>query len=214
MRPADFRSSTALVAALLAGTTATAATVPPPAHAPPAQAAPAPLAQVATPASAASTPAVAASATALPIADLCPPQLPVRQTVSETIAGWTPLNAQGSYPFVRVAFYPGPPTDTSLIVPTIEFQGAAGLHDGWDLPARAGGYWMTCTYANTTASLTRQLPAGIDFCQADYDKRFLTLVVRRWSCGLRRTMLPPAPAHSGLRPAPKSAPKPTYKRGS
>jgi hypothetical protein len=193
MRPAASRCPLALGVALFAGTAAGAAPAPKPAI---------PAAHLAAPAS--------APAGVTPLADACPAQLPVKQTISETIAGWTPLDQQGSHPFVRVAFYPGPPAETSLIVPTIEFHGASGLHDGWDLPPRASGYWMTCTYANTTASVTRQLPAGIDFCQADYDKRFLTLVVRRWSCGLRRVMVPPAVA----KPVPKTAPKPPYKHGT
>ena len=78
-----------------------------------------------------------------PLVDACPAQLAVQQTVSEPVAGWTPLNQQGSYPFVRVAFFPGPPADANLIVPTQEFKGQAGLHDSWDLPHRDGGYWMT-----------------------------------------------------------------------
>jgi hypothetical protein len=165
MRPAAIRLPIVLAAASIAAAVA---------HATPAAARPA-----------------AGPAAAAPFADACPAQLPVTQTISEPIAGWTRLDQQGSAPFVRIAFFPGPPGDTPLIVPTIEFRGAAGLHDGWDLPPRQGGYWMTCAYANTKATLARPLPAGIDFCQADYDKRFLTLVVRRWSCGLRRTMLPP-----------------------
>jgi hypothetical protein len=136
-------------------------------------------------------PASAASSPSAPLVDACPAQLPVKQTVSEAIAGWTPLNQEGSYPFVRVAFYPGPPADSSLIVPSTEFKGTAGLHDGWDLPRRPGGYWMTCAYGNTTATLARKLADDVDFCQADYDGRFLTLVVRRWSCGVKRTMAPP-----------------------
>ena len=198
----------ALSAALLASMAAVAATVPVPAHVAE------PVRPTSAPASAAPASTAATSATTLPIADTCPAQLPVKQTISEPIDGWTPLDQQGSHQFVRVAFYPGPPAETKLIVPTIEFQRAAGLHDGWDLPARPGGYWMTCAYANTTASVARQLPASVDFCQADYDRHFVMLVVRRWSCGLRRTMLPPTGAKATTRPTPKSAPKSPYKQGS
>jgi hypothetical protein len=184
MRQAGALSSLALTATMLAHVAALAATPPVP-------------------------PAAAASGLATTLSDACPTQLPVTQTISETIAGWTPLNQQGSHAFVRVAFYPGPPAETSLIVPTFEFQGASGLHDGWSLPPRAGGYWMACTYANTTASVARQLPAGVDFCQADYDRRFQMLVVRRWSCGLRRTMLP-----SAARPAGRAASRPPNRHGA
>lgn len=163
----------------------------------------------ANPAARAATPASAAAST---LADACPAQLPVSQTVTGAIAGWMPQNQQGSYPFTRVAFYPGPPAETSLIVPTVEFKAPAGLHDGWDLPPRAGGYWMTCAYGNTTATVARQLADDLDFCQADYDARFLTLVVRHWACGNRRAMgLQPTtrPAlKSPVRPASNPIPAP------
>ena len=163
---------------------------------------PAPAPARVTPASA------AASAPSAALVDACPAQLPVRQTVATPIAGWTPLDQQGNYPFQRVAFYPGSPADSgaTLIVPSTEYKGQTGLHDGWDLPRRAGGYWMTCAYGNTTATVARKLADDVDFCQADYDGRFLTLVVRHWSCGVKRTMPPPAWARiATARPAPPRA---------
>ena len=193
---AGSRFPIALAAAMSASAAVLAAT--PPAHAP----APAASGAVAS----------AASAPSAPLSNACPAQLPVRQTISETIAGWAPLNQQGSYPFVRVAFYPGPPAETSLIVPTVEYKGQTGLHDGWDLPRRPNGYWMTCAYANTTATITRQLAADVDFCQADYDGRFITLVVRHWSCGVKRLMAPPVWARAATRPAAKSAGRQAIKR--
>jgi hypothetical protein len=177
------------------------------------------VAVAATPASAprpATLPASAASAAgpSKPLVDACPAQLPVRQTVADTIAGWTPMNQQGSYPFVRVAFHPGMPVDGDLIVPTVEFKGQAGLHDGWNLPHRDSGYWMTCAYANTTATIARKLADDVDFCQADYDGRFLTLVVKHWSCGAKRTMALPVWARPATKPPAKPAAKPPVKRGA
>ena len=200
---AGSRSPIALAAAMFASAAALAAT--PPMHVA------APVRTPAAPAAAASV-APAASGPSAPLSDACPAQLPVKQTISETIAGWTPLDQQGSYPFVRVAFYPGPPAETSLIVPTVEYKGQSGLHDGWDLPRRPSGYWMTCAYANTTATVTRQLAGDVDFCQADYDGRFITLVVRHWSCGVKRLMAPPVWARPATRPVAKPAGKPTIKR--
>ena len=193
MRQAPIRSSIALAATAMASLVALAA-------------APAPVAPGAATSAAPAAPA-AAVGPSKPLTDACPAQLAVKQTVSEPIAGWTPLNQQGSYPFVRVAFYPGPPVDGSLIVPTLEYKGQAGLHDRWDLPARAGGHWMTCAYGNTTATLTRKLGDDVDFCQADYDGRFLTLVVRHWSCGVKRTM----PASAWARPPARTL-KPATRR--
>ena len=172
------------------------------------------VAHASSPASGAAPAASAASAPAPVLSDACPAQLPVKQTVSDTIAGWTAQDQQGSYPFTRVAFYPGPPAESALIVPTFEYKGQAGLHDGWSLPRRPGGYWMTCAYANTTATLARRLPDDADYCLADYDGRFMTLVVRHWTCGPRRLVAPPVAAHSGPKAAarPQTQPKPPLKR--
>ena len=183
MRQADFFFPIALVATALACAAGAAATAPAP-----------------------RPPATPASGPGTLLADACPAQLPVSQTITSPIAGWTLLNQQDNHPFTRVAFYPGPPAETALIVPTVEYKGQAGLHDGWDLPRRAGGYWMTCAYANTTATLSRKLADDVDFCMADYDGRFMTLVVKRWSCGPRRMMAPPVWA----RPASK---KPAGRHG-
>ena len=197
MRHAAIRSSIAVAATAMASLVALAA-------------APAPAA------SGAATPAAPAASVAAvpskPLADACPAQLAVKQTVSETIAGWTPLNQQGSYPFVRVAFYPGPPVDGSLIVPTLEYKGQAGLHDSWDLPRREGGYWMTCSYANTTATVARKLADDTDYCRADYDGRFLTLVVKHWACGVKRMMPAPAWTHAPTRSSAKPAGRAPIKR--
>jgi len=165
-----------------------------------------------TPGEAASRPAVGASAASVatpsrPLVDACPAQLPVRQTVIQALDGWTPVDQQGNYPFVRVAFYPGPPGETSLIVPTVEYRGQSGLHDRWELPRRGGGYWMTCAYGNTTATLSRKLADDVDFCLADYDGRFMTLVVKHWSCGAKRAMPPPTwerPVGKAVKPTPKT----------
>ena len=194
-----------MTAAMLASAAAFAATAP--AHAP---TSPAHVAAQTRPASAAPASSAASAATAT-LSDACPAQLPVKQTISEAIAGWTPLDQQGNHPFVRVAFYPGPPAETSLIVPTVEYKGQTGLHDGWDLSRRPGGYWMTCAYGNTTATVARKLADDVDFCQADYDGRFFTLVVRHWSCGVKRTMAPPPWART-TKPGSKPAARPTIKR--
>ncbi len=200
MRQAALRSSITLAATALASLVALAA--------PPAPVAPAPLPPRA-PASAAST---AVAAPSKPLADACPAQLGVKQTVSDSIPGWTALDQQGSYPFVRVAFYPGPPADGSLIVPTLEYKGQAGLHDTWDLPHREGGYWMTCSYANTTATVARKLADDTDHCRADYDGRFMTLVVKHWACGVKRTMPPPVWSRAATRSGPKPAGRTPVKR--
>ena len=210
-----------LLAALVASAPARAAT---PAATHPASVAAGRVALPPRPASAvpaASAAAPAPAAPSGPIVDACPAQLPVRQTVAQDIAGWTSQNQDASHPFARVTFFPGPPSQTTLIVPTLEYKGSSGLHDAWTLPRSADGYWVACGYGNTTASIARKLPDNVDYCQADYDGRFLTLVVRRWSCGEKRLLAPTSTRYSSARSAArpahpvvpaKPAPKPPAKQ--
>jgi hypothetical protein len=134
--------------------------------------------------------AASAPVAAPPLVDACPPQLPVRQALTQDFPGWTSLNEQASYPFTRIVLYAGPPAEGSRLVPTSEYRTASGLHDAWTLPRRAAGYWVACNYGNTAATLARRLPDNVDHCLADYDGRFVTLVVRRWACGERRLLAP------------------------
>jgi hypothetical protein len=156
------------------------------AHTTPPRAAPARAASAAP--AAASVAASNSGPAATPIADACPAQLNVRQSLVEDVPGWTTMNQQASYPFARVAFFAGSPADTPLLVPTTEYKGRAGLHDTWDLPRRASGYWVSCRYGNTTAAISRKLDDSVDYCLADYDGRFITLVVKHWACGEKRLL--------------------------
>lgn len=126
-----------------------------------------------------------------PAADACPKELTVRQAVVADIPGWTSVNQQESYPFARIALYSGPPADDKRIVPTFEYRNATGLHDGWRLQKQPAGTWMQCQYGSTTAVVIRKLDDANDFCTADYDPHFSTLVVKHWACMPGR---PPAPA--------------------
>lgn len=130
---------------------------------------------------AASKPSVAAGP-ATAVVDACPKELVVNQSVATDVPGWTSVNRRESYPFARIAFYSGPPADDKRVVPAWENRTTTGLHDGWRLPKQPAGYWVQCQYANTTAVVARKLDDAITFCRADYDPRFATLVVKRWSC--------------------------------
>jgi hypothetical protein len=147
------------------------------------------------------------AARAAPVADLCPRELTVRQTVAADVAGWTALNQQEGYPFARIAFYLGPPEQGARQVPTYERRDAAGLHDVWRLLRRPAEYWVSCEYANTSARIARKLEDdGNNWCEADYDGRFATLIVKRWHCIPAPPPRPAARAPSATRAAPAKAP--------
>ena len=139
-----------------------------------------------------------------PAVDACPKELTVRQAVVADIPGWTSVNQQESYPFARIALYSGPPADEKRIVPTFEYRNATGLHDGWRLQKQPAGTWMQCQYGNTTAVVIRKLDDANDFCTADYDPHFSTLVVKHWACMPGR---PPAPAPASRKEAAKGKPE-------
>ena len=134
--------------------------------------------------------------------DACPKELSVRQSVVADVAGWTSVSPQESYPFARIALYSGPPADDKRVVPTFENRTATGLHDGWILRRQPVGYWVQCQYGNTAAVVIRKLDDANDFCVADYDPRFATLVVKHWACMTGRPPSPPKPSSSKSRQPP------------
>lgn len=146
--------------------------------------------------------------------DACPKELSVRQSVVADVAGWTSINPQESYPFARIAFYSGPPADDKRVVPTFENRTATGLHDGWMLRRQPAGYWVQCQYGNTAAVVIRKLDDANDFCVADYDPHFSTLVVKHWACMPGKPSAPPPRAGTAKPSVPKPKTPSSWVHGS
>lgn len=112
----------------------------------------------------------------------CPPELKVVTHVAVPPSAWEAINTDDLHPYVGVSFSLGPPSDRAILAP----DGARKIQGGrmaiWHFPDSVQAYWVSCLYAETSASLTKKLPASIGSCEVEYDGRFSAPVVRAWRC--------------------------------
>jgi len=69
-----------------------------------------------------------------------------------------------------VTFFDGPPDDQASLV----YDDFAKEKDSsiatWQLPRNPRGYWIKCSYSNTTLELARSLPEATASCQVTYSR--------------------------------------------
>src|SRR5690242_7765590 len=87
----------------------------------------------------------------------CPPSLRVAQHALESPADWTAVDDQSAHPFVNVRLSEGEPAKQVFLAPS-RGKGAA---QAWDFEPSASGYWLSCTYAETSVTVTRKLPDAV-----------------------------------------------------
>ena len=108
----------------------------------------------------------------------CPPNLRVAQHAVDSPADWTVVDDQSAHPFVNVRFSEGEPAKQVFLAPS-RGKGATQV---WDFDASASGYWLSCSYAETSVMVTRKLPDTVKSCAVEYDKAFADPVVKRLRC--------------------------------
>ena len=69
-----------------------------------------------------------------------------------------------------VTIFDGPPSAQASLVPDNEKTSGDNLIQIWQLAKSDRGYWLQCNYANTTAQISRQLPASVTRCDVVYDR--------------------------------------------
>lgn len=117
-------------------------------------------------------PAICLAAFALPAAaDVgCPMTIAVTQKLAAPSSGWTEGLSQLPTDLAGISVFEGPPEDMADLVPDESPKTPNTVSDIWELPPSERGYWLTCRYANTTVTLTRQLPKSVTHCEAIFEK--------------------------------------------
>lgn len=99
----------------------------------------------------------------------------IMATTNETIRGvngkqglenWQTEPAPDRRDFIHASLYDGPPSELANLIPD------PGMHNGnkvtiWNLntPAVSGkGYWLQCSYKDTSSTLVMQLPSDVKSC--------------------------------------------------
>ena len=99
----------------------------------------------------------------------CPATISVEQRGSAPASDWTVTYSGYQTAVAGVTIFDGPPSEQASLVPDSEKPSGDNLIQIWQLPKSDRGYWLQCNYANTTAQISRRLPASVSRCDVVYD---------------------------------------------
>lgn len=108
----------------------------------------------------------------------CPAAIEVQQQAREVPAGWLAYEPETKHPLMSVEFSEGEPKNRATVLPTGE-RGAVAI---WNFIPSAEGYWVSCSYNNTSIVVSRKLRAGTTACQVEYDRDFAIPLPKSISC--------------------------------
>jgi len=109
----------------------------------------------------------------------CPQKIEVEQRVGVIPEGWEAAQPTATVALASVAFFDGPPSEKASLKFDSEDTQKRDRVAFWNLPPNARGYWISCSYQNTTAVISRRLPDNIRSCVVTYERR------RRGAAGLQ-----------------------------
>ena len=100
----------------------------------------------------------------------CPATIAVRQELTSTITGWTPLEDDTPHSLAGITFYDGPPAEKASLVYDQITRAKGEQVATWSFaPQKDRPIWATCSYAGTAIQLARSLPQSITTCAVRYD---------------------------------------------
>ena len=101
----------------------------------------------------------------------CPQKIEVEQRVVATPAGWDAAQTTATVVLVSITFFDGPPSEKAELKYDSEDVQKRDRVAVWNLQPNVRGYWISCGYQNTTAVISRRLPADIRSCAVTYERK-------------------------------------------
>jgi hypothetical protein len=95
----------------------------------------------------------------------CPQTIVVEQRASAPTPDWTVSYSGYETAVAGVTIFDGPPAQQASLVPDSEQPVGDNIFQVWQLPKSDRGYWLQCNYANSTAQISRPLPASVRRCE-------------------------------------------------
>lgn len=108
----------------------------------------------------------------------CPAAIEVQQQAREVPVGWLAYEPDTKHPLMSVEFSEGEPSRKVTVLPT----GERGAVATWNFVPSVEGYWISCSYNNTSIVISRKLKSGTTACQVEYDRDYATPLPKRISC--------------------------------
>jgi hypothetical protein len=116
----------------------------------------------------------------------CPATVTVEQRASPPAPDWAVTYSGYQTAVAGVTIFDGPPAEQASLVPDSEKPSGDNIIQIWQLPKSDRGYWLQCNYANTTAQISRRLPASVSRCDVvlNHNQRFSggSYVVKSVNC--------------------------------
>src|SRR5260370_40806282 len=94
----------------------------------------------------------------------CPPTLKVEQKAVSPGADWSVTSSGYDTALAGITVFDGPPANQASLAPDREHMTHDAVFQTWKLAKSGAGYWLECEYANTTAQISRRLPASVSRC--------------------------------------------------
>jgi hypothetical protein len=94
----------------------------------------------------------------------CPATIVVEQKGSAPAPDWTVTYSGYQTAIAGVTIFDGPPAEQASLAPDSEKPSGDNVIQNWQLPKSNRGYWLQCNYANTTAQISRRMPASVSRC--------------------------------------------------
>ena len=101
----------------------------------------------------------------------CPQKIEVEQRVVAAPTGWDAAQTTATVALASVTFFDGPPSERAEVKYDSEDVQKRDRIGVWNLPPNARGYWISCGYQNSTAVISRRLPADIRSCSVTYERK-------------------------------------------
>ena len=99
----------------------------------------------------------------------CPPTVEVEQQ-AKAPEGWTLGQGQAPVRLASVTFFDGPPAEKASLVYDEQATSGGQWIATWRLGKNPRGFWISCAYDGTTATLARRLPETVAACRVTYEK--------------------------------------------
>lgn len=97
----------------------------------------------------------------------CPPTLQIAETPANPPGGWTVIPDPGrdnAHRLQSISFFSGDPKDGAALAPDDEKRTTRGYSSTWYFQPDDTGYWIGCSYTNTSLMAIRKLADNIGQC--------------------------------------------------
>ncbi len=100
----------------------------------------------------------------------CPETIKVEQKAISQSSKWSISYDPSPHRLEMVTFFNGPPSEMASLIYDQRSKIKGGWVGTWKFPKDERGYWIRCSYSQTSAELSRSIPDSVTICRVTYDE--------------------------------------------